>query len=73
MISNLGNVYSQNKLLYNKDEKKILLDGNVLIILKNPKTKINANKLIINLKNYILPFPIYELTIYHQTLQFYHL
>ena len=49
MISNLGNVYSQNKLLYNKDEKKILLDGNVLIILKNPKTKINANKLIINI------------------------
>ncbi len=49
MISNLGTVYSQNRLLYIKGEKKILLDGNVLIISKNPEAKINANKLTIKI------------------------
>ena len=45
MLSNFGTVYSQNSLLYNKSEKKIVLDGNVLINLKNPEAKINANRL----------------------------
>ena len=49
MLSNLGAVYSQNRLLYSKNDKKIILDGNVLINLKNPEAKINANKLIINI------------------------
>ena len=49
MSSNLGTVYSQNRLLYIKGEKKILLDGNVLIISKNPDAKINANKLTIKI------------------------
>ena len=49
MLSNFGTVYSQNSLLYDKIEKKIVLDGNVLINLKNPEAKINANKLIINI------------------------
>ena len=49
MISGLGTVYSRKRLLYNKDEKKIILDGNVLIILKNPETRINANKLTIKI------------------------
>ena len=49
MISNLGTVYSQKRLFYKKNEKKIILDGNVLIILKNPETKINANKLTIKI------------------------
>ena len=49
MISNLGTVYSQKRLFYKKNEKKIILDGNVLINLKNPEAKINANKLIIKI------------------------
>ena len=49
MLSSFGTVYSQNSLLYNKSEKKIILDGNVLINLKNPEAKINANKLIIKI------------------------
>jgi len=49
MISSLGTVYSQKRLFYKKNEKKIILDGNVLIILKNPETKINANKLTIKI------------------------
>ena len=49
MLSNFGTVYSQNSLLYKKSEKKIILDGNVLVNLKNPEAKINANKLIIKI------------------------
>ena len=49
MLSNFGTVYSQNSLLYDKIEKKIILDGDVLINLKNPKAIINANKLIIKI------------------------
>ena len=49
MLSNFGTVHSQNSLLYDKIEKKIILDGNVLINLKNPEAKINANKLIIKI------------------------
>ena len=49
MLSNFGTVFSQNSLLYDKIEKKIILDGNVLINLKNPEAKINANKLIIKI------------------------
>ena len=47
--TNLGTIYSQNRLFYNKDEKKIIIDGNVFIILKNPKAEINANKLIMKI------------------------
>ena len=49
MLSNFGTVYSQNSLLYDKIEKKFILDGNVLINLKNPEASINANKLIIKI------------------------
>ena len=49
MLSNFGTVYSQNSLLYDKIEKKIILDGDVLINLKNPEARINANKLIIKI------------------------
>ena len=48
MLSNFGTVYFQNSLLYDK-LKKIILDGNVLINLKDPEAKINANKLIIKI------------------------
>ena len=49
MSSNFGTVYSQNSLIYDKIKKKIILDGNVLINLKNPEATINANKLIIKI------------------------
>ena len=49
MFSSLGSVYAQNRLFYKKNEKKIILDGNVSIILLNPQTKINANKLTIKI------------------------
>ncbi len=49
MLTNFGSAYSQNSLLYDKIEKKIILDGDVLINLKNPEARINANKLIIKI------------------------
>ena len=49
MSSNFGTVYSQNSLLYDKIQKKIILVGNVLINLKKPEAIINANKLIIKI------------------------
>ena len=49
MLSNFGTVHSQNSLLYDKIEKKIILDGDVLIKLKNPEARINADKLIIKI------------------------
>ena len=48
MISNLGRINAQKSLIYEKFEKQIFLEGNVLIELKNPNAKINANKLIIS-------------------------
>ena len=49
MISNLGRINAQKSLIYEKFEKQIFLEGNVLIELKNPNAKINANKLIISI------------------------
>lgn len=49
MTSNLGSINAQKSLIYEKSKKQIFLEGNVLIELKNPNSKINSNKLIINI------------------------
>ena len=49
MISDLGKINAQKSLVYEKFKKQIFLEGNVLIELKNPNAKINADKLVISI------------------------
>ena len=49
MTSNLGSINAQKSLIYEKSKKQIFLEGNVLIELKNPNSKINANRLFISI------------------------